>query len=71
MRTETDAAPFRNDIGYPQPSRSVHRRDAEPEDDDRAERDEVEGTPAVRGDLVERQLVAGRNLMEPRESDAA
>ena len=47
----------------------LRERHEHPEHDEQPERDEIEGAPVVSSGVVEHQLVAGRNLVEPGERD--
>src|SRR5213593_3404155 len=63
-----DAVPLADDLGDAQavPERLRERR-GEAETNEQAERDEIERTPVIGCDTVENELVARRNLVEPRQ----
>ena len=71
IRSETTPGPFGHDLGdaQPVPQRAAERHE-HAEDDEHDERGDVERAPVVGGGAVEDELVAGRDLVEPRERDA-
>ena len=65
-----DSRPFGDHFRDAEPmTKSLGERRDHAKGEQEAERDEVERAPVIGGDVVEDELVPGRNLMEPRERD--
>src|SRR5882672_9865457 len=65
-----DAGALRDDLLDPQAvAQRIRRRHKESPDNEQDERDDIEAAPVRRGRVVEHELVAGRDLVEPPERD--